>query len=275
MLEEKCIRNLQRPNNVDIAYGFNFSGNKIDIAVCTERNSNTLRVFKLPEMTLIDGGGIEVFQGEQERAPMGVALYKDSLTNDIYAIVSRKSGPVQGYLFQYLISDNSDGKVKGTLIRKFGKFEGKKEIEAVAVDNELGFVYYSDECYGVRKYFAHPDSGDTELAVFAKNDVKEDHEGISIYKVDRSTGYILLSDQQSNAFNIYPREGDVNDPHLHKLIKKIKVQAEESDGSEVVSHSLVPHFTDGLFVVMSTDGTFHYYSWNQIAGNELKSKNHK
>jgi len=275
MIEEKCIKNLHRPNNVDVAYGFNYSGSKIDIAVCTERNKNKIRIFKLPEMTPIDAGGIEVFQGEQDRSPMGIALYKDSVNNKVYAIISRKSGPKVGYLAQYLLSENTNGNVVGVLVRKFGKFEGNKEIEAVAVDNELGYVYYSDEGFGVRKYFAHPDSGNHELAVFAKSDVKEDHEGISIYKIDQSTGYILLSDQQSDQFNVYPREGEKNNPHAHNLIKKVKVKATESDGSEVISYSIMPHFPDGLFVAMSTDGTFHYYSWNQISGGELKSKNEK
>ncbi len=46
--------------------------------------------------------------------------------------------------------------VKGTLVRKFGLFSGKKEIESIAVDDALGYVYYSDEGYGVRKYYADP-----------------------------------------------------------------------------------------------------------------------
>lgn len=275
MIEEKCVRNLHRPNNVDVAYGFKFLGSNIDIAACTERNKNRIRIFRLPEMVPIDGGGIEVFQGEQDRSPMGIALYKDSKTSEIFAIVSRKSGPKEGYLAQYLLSEGREGYASGVLVRKFGKFEGNKEIEAIAVDNELGYVYYSDEGLGIRKYYAHPDSGNQELAVFAKSDVKEDHEGISIYKTDQSTGYILLSDQQTDEFNIYPREGAYNEPHVHKLIKKVKLETSESDGNEVVSNSILPHFPNGLFVAMSTDGTFHYYSWNQISRGILKSNINK
>lgn len=44
-----------------------------------------------------------------------------------------------------------------TLVRKFGTWSGKKEIESVAVDDELGFIYYSDEGVGVRKYAADPE----------------------------------------------------------------------------------------------------------------------
>jgi 3-phytase len=38
---------LDRPNNVDIAYGLNFAGKKVDVAVVTERGTNKIRVFSL------------------------------------------------------------------------------------------------------------------------------------------------------------------------------------------------------------------------------------
>jgi 3-phytase len=265
----RTVWNLQRPNNVDVAYGFSFKGVKIDIAVCTERNTNTIRVFALPDMQPIDGGGIPVFEKEAERAPMGVALYTDLATNNIYAFVSRKSGPEIGYLHQYKLIEDSTGVVKAAWIRAIGRFEGGKEIEAIAVDNELGYLYYSDEGSGVRKYYAHPDSSDQELAFFGKEDIQEDHEGISIYKADDGTGYILLSDQQSNEFHIFPREGEAGNPHSHPLLKVVKMATRESDGSDVTNVSLNDTFKYGLFVAMSTDGTFQFYKWEDIAGVEL------
>ena len=33
-------------------------------------------------------------------------------------------------------------------------------LEAIAVDQQLGFVYYSDETVGIRKYAADPDGAD-------------------------------------------------------------------------------------------------------------------
>src|SRR3546814_8916475 len=89
----------------------------------------------------IDNGGLPVFEGETEteyRDLMGIALYTNP-KGDIYAIVGRKTGPTDGtYLWQYLLSDDGMGKVKATLVRKFGEYSGKKEIESIDVDNELG-----------------------------------------------------------------------------------------------------------------------------------------
>ncbi len=263
------VNNIMRPNNVDIAYDFDFNSERIDIAVCTERYSNSIRVFRLPEMTPIDNGGIPVFEGDSLNAPMGVALYTDHASDRIFAIVGRKYGPQTGYLWQYkLHTDNQS--VKGTRVRAFGNFSGKKEIEAIAVDNEQGYVYYADEGVGVRKYYAHPDSSDTELALFAREGFTDDHEGISIYKSSDSTGYLLVSDQQANKFHIYPREGTSNNPHDHPVLKTVLLSTLESDGSEVTSAGLNDTFKQGLFVAMSDDGTFQFYKWEDIAGEDLK-----
>lgn len=267
-IDPSKTRVLIRPNNVDIAYGLQINGQKKDIAVCTERNTNRIRVFTLPDMKETDGGGIPVFEDSPEKSPMGIALYT-SKEGDIYAIAGRKSGPGKGYLYQYLLQVTSSGVVTGKLVRKFGNYSGKKEIEAIAVDNELGYVYYSDEGVGVRKYHAHPDSSDTELSLFATKGVRQDHEGISIYKANDGTGYILLSDQQANAFHVFPREGTANNPHEHLMIKKVFSSTIESDGSDVTNAALNQKFPNGLFVAMSTDGTFQYYRWDDIAGQEL------
>ena len=50
----------------------------------------------------------------------------------------------------------------------------------------------------------------------------------------------------------------------------MKVSTNESDGSEVTSAVLDERFPSGLFVAMSDNRTFHYYSWDDIAGEDLK-----
>lgn len=272
IIEEKTVRNLQRPNNVDVEYGLMLNGIATDIAVTTERLTNKLRVFNLPDMQPVDNGGIEVFEGQAQRAPMGIALYKRSSDNAIFAIVSRKEGPKDGsYLWQYRLQDDGMGNVKATKVREFGLWSGKKEIEAIAVDDELGYVYYSDETVGVRKYYADPDveNANAQLALFGTEGFKEDHEGISIYTINDGTGYILVSDQQANAFRIFKREGEPGNPHNHQLLKVVYVSCMESDGSEVTNAVLNETFPVGLFVAMSNNRTFQYYSWADIAGADL------
>ncbi|MFT3826776.1 MAG: phytase [Chitinophagaceae bacterium] len=271
IIQDKVVTGLKRPNNVDIEYGLPLNGKPTDIAVVTERLTHKLRIFSLPDMKPVDNGGIEVFVGEvgpEYRDLMGISLYKDS-SNRIYAVVGRKSGPQDGYLWQYLLEDAGNGTVKATLARKFGKYSGKKEIESIAVDDKLGYIYYSDEGFGVRKYYADPSKGNEELAVFGKDNFKADHEGISIYNLTDSTGYVLVSDQQANRFHIYTREGQKGNPHNHLLVKTVYLSTDESDGSDVTALPLNGDFKRGLFVAMSTDRTFQYYKWEDVM-NELR-----
>ncbi|WP_158961337.1 phytase [Myroides fluvii] len=271
-LQGKIVRkytDMARPNNVDIAYDFPYQNELIDIAIVTERNANAIRIFRLPELTPIDEGGLKVFEGETTEGynePMGIALYEggEGETKVFYAIVGRKNGPAEGYLEQYAYQTRADGKVELQLVRKFGAYSGKKEIEAIAVDQELGYVYYSDEGAGVRKYHADPTKGDQELAFFAQSDAKRDHEGIAIYKKDALTGYLVVSNQQDNSILIYPREGEANQPHQHQLITTIPVAAIECDGLEITAQGLDPRFPKGMLVMMSNGKVFHYYDWAMI-----------
>lgn len=268
IIESKRVKGLKRPNNVDVAYGLKLGGKSLDIAVITERLTNKIRIYSLPDMQELDNGGLEVFEGEtgeEYRDLMGISLYTNP-EGAIYAIVGRKNGPTDGtYLWQYLLEDDGAGQLKATLARKFGQFSGKKEIESIAVDNELGYIYYSDEQVGVRKYHADPAKGNEELALFATEGYTEDNEGISIYKTSDTTGYILVSDQSANEFKVYKREGD-GSAHQHNLITSVKVATNQSDGSEVVSVPLNDDFKQGLFVAMSDDKTFHLYRWEDIIG---------
>ena len=283
IIPEKSISGMGRMNNIDVSYNVMLGGVSTDIAVATDRNANLIRAFRLPEMTPVDNGGIEAFEGEAPdlRRPMGIALYTRPSDGAVFAIVSRKTGPSGAYLWQYLLEDDGTGQIKGTKVREFGTFSNATttengvaeigEIESVAIDDALGYVYYSDELAGIRKYHANPDAADAnvELAIFGTDGFTEQREGISIYTINDGTGYILVSDQQGNAFRIFRREGEPDDPHDHRLLKVVNVSTNESDGSEVTSAALGEKFPSGLFVAMSDDKTFQLYSWDDIAGDDL------
>ncbi len=260
LLKEKSIYNLHRPNNIDIAYDFLMNNKKIDIAVFSERGKNRIRVISLPDCRFIDNGGIEVFKNDSFREPMGIALYTDKCSN-IYAIVGRKNGPSNGYLHQYLlVSINSH--VDGHLIRTFGEFSGLKEIEAIAVDKQCGYVYYSDENFGIRKYFADPHKGNQELSVFGSSGFTQDQEGISIYNSSMKNGYIIVSDQEVNKFRLFDRNGGKE--HEHKLKRIVSAQTNNSDGNDLLNRNLGPLFPKGIFVAMSDNRTFHFYNLEDL-----------
>jgi len=266
---DKVVRGLVRPNNVDIAYDVPVAGGKVDIAVTTERYAHRLRVYRLPDMAAIDGGGIPVFAGERARDCMGVALYTRASDGAPFAIVSRSEqfAPLDGYLHQYRLVDDGAGTLRGIFVRAFGAWSGQGEIEAIAVDDARGHVYYSDEGFGIRKYHADPlaEDAEDEITHFGTTGFAEDREGISIYELDATTGYILVSNQQADTFRVFAREGGPGGPHDHAFLGSVRVSTRESDGSDVTFADVSPQFPGGLFAAMSTDRTFHFYAWEDFA----------
>ncbi len=258
----KVIRGVRRPNNVDIEYGFDLNGRSVDILAFSERESQALRLFSVPDMQPLDGGGFPVFEGEpagEASWPMGIALYKQPSTGAVYAIVGRKQGPTDGtYLWQYRLEADSTGAVSATRVRRFGRFSGEKEIEAIAVDDDLGYVYYADEGVGIRKYHADPAKGDEELALFGTEGFRDDMEGIAVLATGPAAGFIIVSDQQGRAVRVFKRTGD------HAFVKSVPIQARETDGLEVSGGDFGGLFPRGLLVAMSDDRTFHFYGVDQL-----------
>ncbi|RXG20643.1 3-phytase [Leeuwenhoekiella polynyae] len=261
IIPEKSIPNIKRPNNVDLRYGFPVNDSTTtDIIAFTERERKMLRIYSVPDMKPLDGGGFPVFvedANEEFQYPMGVSLYKSAVDGAFYAIVGRKTGPLENYLYQYKITPKSDHLVSFDLVRKFGDFSGKKEIEAIAVDDALGFVYYSDEGESIKKYHAEPAKGNEQLAAFGSEDFLEDIEGIAIAAYDDGSGMLIVSDQQRGQFNIYDRK-------TNELVRILNLATTETDGCEVVTVPLNDSFKNGLFVAMNDDGTFYYYDLGKL-----------
>ncbi|KAB1068320.1 phytase [Tamlana haliotis] len=254
VIEDKTVRGLKRPNNIDLEYGFKVNDStETAIIAFTERERKVFRLYAVPEMIPLDNGGYSVFENaveEEGDSPMGIALYKSATSNKIYAIVGRKNGPADGYLHQYELSSDSLG-VHAKLVREFGKFSGKKEIEAIAVDNENGFVYYSDEMHGVRKYHAEPSKGNEEVATIGGEHFERDIEGLAIAKYE-DRGFLIVSNQQAHTFNIF-------DLDTLAFIKELNLGTVETDGCDVTTMALGDKFPNGVFVSMNDDKNFFFH----------------
>jgi 3-phytase len=265
-----------RPNNVDVEYGLTLGGLPTDIVVLTERLGRRLRAYAVATdgtgVHDISGTSLNVLDGAagDEGAPMGIGLYRRVRDGAIFAIVAPKAGPRENYLWQYRLADDGKGKIKMTFVRRFGNFSGVGEIEAVAVDDALGYVYYADEDAGIHKWHADPDApgANRELALFGTTGYKGDREGLGIYTRPDGTGFIVSADQTpgDSVVHLYPREGDVGRPHDHaREIGVFRVGADSTDGLDVTSTSLGPEFGRGLLVAMnSTSRNFLIVNWADL-----------
>lgn len=259
VIENKTIRGLKRPNNVDVAYGFQINDStQVDVIAFTERERKQIRLFSVPDMKPLDNGGFKVFTDAtlpEANLPMGIALYKSEKTNKLYAIVGRKTGPKKAYLYQYELTTDSVG-VHANLVRKFGEFSGKKEIEAIAVNNKEGIVYYSDEGHCIRKYHAEPSKGDKEIFCFGGEYFKEDIEGIAIAHYPNKS-FLIVSNQQAGTFNVF-------DVKTNAFIKEVNLGTTETDGCDVTTTALGSTFPNGLFVSMNNDKTFFFHDLKKL-----------
>ncbi len=263
----QSITGLDRPNNVDVRPDFDLGGKTVDLAVATERGGRRLLVWAIDRETgrLTDvTGSTKVFTDRtgEEGAPMGVALYRRPTDGAIYAVVSSKTGPTERYLHQYRLVEEG-GKVDVRFIRAFGKFSGQGEIEALAVDDETGMLYASDEGAGIRKYAAGPDveNANRELGFFGQDGYTGDREGLAILPTGPGKGWLLNSDQidGGSEVHVYRRE-EGNAP-----VKVFTTGADATDGIEVYAGYLGERFPEGILVMMnSTERNFLVYDLRQV-----------
>lgn len=276
----QMISGIDRPNNVDVEYGLRLAGRTVDIAVATERLARQLRIFRIDpaEGRLIDLGGVQILEGQEGEAgaPMGIGLYRRNRDGAIFAIVAPKEGPRDGYLWQYRLSDRGGGRVVAEFVRRFGKFSAttvreENEIEALVVDDALGYVYYADEADGIHKWHADPDAPDAgrELAHFARTGFRGDREGVAIYALPDGTGYIVCTDQldEDSEYHVYPRDGSSGNPHDHsREIAVLRGGADATDGLEISSSPLGPGLPNGVMIAMnSTPQNFLVFRWQDVA----------
>jgi len=276
----QIISGIDRPNNVDVEYAFRLSGVEADIAVATERLKRQLRVFRIDRSDgrLTDLGGIPILADQQGEAgaPMGIGLYRRQRDGATFAIVAPKEGPQSGYLWQYRLADAGNGRIAATFVRRFGTFSAttlreENEIEAVAVDDELGYVYYADEAGGIHKWHADPDHPDAarELANFGRTGFRGDREGIAIYRLPDGKGYIVCTDQldEDSEYHVYAREGSAQNPHDHsREIAVFRGGVDATDGLEISSGALGPDLPHGVMIAMNSGPkNFMVFRWQDVA----------
>lgn len=261
------VRGLLRPNNVDVIQGVSLGGRTVDLAVVAERFAHRLRIYTLPDLRPVDGGGIAVFEGERAREVMGIALYRRPIDGALFTIVSRagRFAPKQGYLHQYRIMDDGTGVLRGVWVRAFGEWSGRKEIEALSVDPVAGHLFVSDETFGLRQYSADPatENADSVISIFGTHGFARDHEGSAVLRREGQRPLLFVSDQQAGSLRVFGLAGSESDRREPELLGRIRIAARETDGIDVTSAAL-PGFPGGMLVAMSDDRTFHLYAVDDL-----------
>ncbi len=259
-------------NNVDVRYAIQLGGELVDVVATNLRSAGKLAVFKVnPNYTsgdvLIQIADRNSANNNIQRNSYGLALYRRPSDGGLYLF--EKPEGSGGEVRQYLIADDGAGGVTVTAVRDLN-YNGD-QAEGFVADDELGFIYITEEGQGIHKYLADPDMSSERILLFATGDgISGDREGLALYACDNGAGYLLLSSQGNSTIKIYERQGN------NQFLKTVEPRNQNgggdlgTDGLDVTSFAAPPLFSQGLVVVHDDPGRrFHIYDWADFAQNDL------
>lgn len=256
-----------RMNNVDLRYGFPLDGAEVAIVAATNRTDRTLALYA------VDGNGrlSDVADGKIATGmtdPYGLCMYRNGAGEYFVFANDGGSGAFKQWRLQAV-----GNKVGATVVREFVV---GSQAEGCAADDASGRLYIAEENVGLWRYSAEANGGSERVAVdtVKGGHLTDDAEGVTIYYGSGDQGYLIVSSQGSNDYNVYRRDGD------NAFIGKFAIVAEaggvdgasETDGIDVTSASLGSAFPRGVFVAQDGDNTaptaaqnFKLVPWERIA----------
>lgn len=256
-----------RMNNVDLRYDFPLSGQKIAIVAATNRTDQSLALYGVDvngRLSNIAVGKIPTGLAD----PYGLCMYRS--TAGEYFVFANDGDT--GAFKQWQLEARGD-KVGARLVREF---EVGSQAEGCAADDGTGHLYIAEEDVGLWRYSASPNGGDarTQVDSVADGHLTDDAEGVAIFYGPGESGYVIVSSQGSNDYNVYRREGD------NAFVGKFAIVAgaegidgtSDTDGIDVTSAPLGSAFPHGVFVAQDGKNTspaaaqnFKLVPWERVA----------
>lgn len=253
-----------RPNNVDLRTGFSLDGESIDIVAASERDSDTILLYRVDPATR----GLVSVRANATDTGFGVAglcMYRSPVTGTFYVFVGDSSGNVK----QFELFDTGTGAVDYRPVRTL---QLGSTTEGCVVDDERQRYYVAEEDVAIWQFGAEPNSGTsgTQVAQVGAN-LTQDIEGLAIFDAGEGAGYLVVSSQGSDDFAVFDR---VTYEYLGRFgIEDGTVDGvTHTDGIDVFSGGLGPAFPDGLFVAQDDRNggayqNFKLVPWGTIASS--------
>lgn len=253
-----------RLNNVDVRHGFQLAEQRIDLAVASNRDHNSLHVFaidpangQLSELGQIATGLEEIYGFCMGQSHDGAQ----------YAIANDKNGR----FVQYRL-DGNQGEISGELVREFVV---ATQPEGCVVDDLRQRLFIGEEGEAVWALDASEDAS-TEMTrvIGIDGPIEADIEGLAIYQHPENP-YLVISSQGNNSYVVL----DAQPPYQLRGSFRIGLNSalgidgvSETDGLEVSSANLGGQWSQGMLMVQ--DGrkrmpegnqNYKYVPWRSIA----------
>ena len=255
-----------RYNNVDIIYDFKFGDKKVDIAVASDRENDTIAIFKIDpkarnvvDITSANVPATIFGVDDGEATAYGLATYRSPKSGKSYAFVTQADG---AKVAQLELVDDGDGKVAANIVRLLdlplvSDDPADSQSEGIVVDRDFGLLYVSlEEEVGVLRFDAEPDGADTFDVVISIDHpaLVPDIEGLIIAYGKKDEGVLIVSSQGDSSYAVFKR-GDGSEQKLDFLGSFVITasdgidQANESDGLDIANTRVGKQFSRGLLVV--------------------------
>ncbi|MCY4095057.1 MAG: phytase [Gammaproteobacteria bacterium] len=252
-----------RVNNIDIRQNVEWGDKRVDLAVATNRSTNSLTVLFIEE----ESGQAVVSEDDSIpldlETPYGICLYKPIGDSTLYAFVNDKDGRYEQW---HLATPRAS--------RRVATFRTDSQPEGCVADDEQGVLYYGVEESGF--YRREIVEGLTSEPVLIEG-VEDGHlvadvEGIALYKTGDVAGFVIVSSQGNNSYVVFRREG------ANELVGSFRITSDssidgtsETDGIEATHLVTSVRFPKGLFIAQDGANTqpvanqnFKLVSWADI-----------
>lgn len=256
-----------RLNNVDVRQHIQLNGRKVDLAVATQRDDNSMMLF-----TINASGEV----AEAGRFPTGLksiygmCLYQPA-GGGVQAFINDKDGTFQHY------SIGLEGnKFSATLLRSF---KVATQPEGCVADDANARLFLGEETRGVwttSADAAKPDALTIVLPVGAN--LAADVEGMAIYRAPgarANTGYLVVSSQGDSSYVVLDAQAPYQVRGRFKVGFNLPAGIDgtsETDGLDVTSANLGGAYAQGMLVIQDgykrlPDGpqNFKYVAWGDVA----------
>ncbi|MBN8506255.1 MAG: phytase [Burkholderiales bacterium] len=230
-----------RVNNVDLRQDLRYGGQRLDLAVATQRDESALVLFGIAR----DSGRVR----ELARLPTGL--------EDVYGVCSLRNDAGR---LEVLVNDK-DGRVRQfeilrdpsgwqAVLRR--EFRLPSQPEGCVVDEASGQLFIGEEDAGIWRVAAAANAPATpERAIALSEQLHADVEGLAVYRRG-GEALLVVSSQGNDSYALY----DLAPPHRPRGSFRIGINAaagidgaSETDGLEVTSANLGGPYRDGLLVV--------------------------
>lgn len=240
-----------RLNNVDVRQNLSTETGTADLAVASNRSDNTVSVFGIDRATGVVSA-LASFPSEVEPYGICAADGRSQGGDGIIVAVAYKTGLVNIHRFM---------ETGSPAVRLTASFKLSSQAEGCVFDEAQNAIFVGEEDVGLwRVDFSGTTPGTPVLVdrVGSGSGLIADVEGVGIWAGPGTAGYLVVSSQLADRFIVYERAAP------NRLVFAFGVGANEpgtvdavthTDGLEVISAPLGPHFPFGALVVQDDANT--------------------